>query len=59
MQVRQHVYKGPLQCVSMTVQEEGLPGLARGLWATLAREVPGNAIFFASYEVRFARHTMA
>lgn len=34
------------------MRAEGLRGLARGLVATLAREVPGNALFFASYEVR-------
>lgn len=25
-------------------------GFSRGLWATLVREVPGNAIFFMAYE---------
>ncbi len=30
--------------------QDGARGFARGLGATLAREVPGNAIFFATYE---------
>lgn len=30
--------------------QAGLRGFARGLGGTLAREVPGNALFFASYE---------
>ena len=30
--------------------QAGLRGFARGLGPTLAREVPGNALFFASYE---------
>jgi hypothetical protein len=29
---------------------EGASGFTRGLGATVARELPGNAIFFASYE---------
>lgn len=38
-----------LECVRGIVAREGLPGLARGLGATMAREVPGNAIYFTTY----------
>jgi len=31
-------------------REDGARGFARGFGATLAREIPGNALFFASYE---------
>ncbi|KXZ43066.1 hypothetical protein GPECTOR_105g98 [Gonium pectorale] len=43
---------GPLQCLREVVAQEGgmLRGLMRGLGATLAREVPGNALFFTVYE---------
>jgi hypothetical protein len=42
---------GPLQCLrEILATEGGVRGLARGLGATLAREVPGNALFFAVYE---------
>ena len=38
------------ECLRLTVQGEGYKGLARGVTGTLAREIPGNAIFFTSYE---------
>ncbi|EFJ41041.1 mitochondrial substrate carrier [Volvox carteri f. nagariensis] len=43
---------GPLQCLREVVRWEGgvLRGLSRGLGATLAREIPGNALFFTTYE---------
>lgn len=42
---------GPLQVLREVVASEGgLRGLTRGLGATLAREVPGNALFFTIYE---------
>jgi hypothetical protein len=43
-------YTHPMQCLRDTVATEGLRGLTRGLGATLAREVPGNAVFFTMYE---------
>ena len=42
---------GPLQCLKHLVETEGWRGLARGTTGTLAREVPGNALFFTVYEV--------
>lgn len=38
------------ECLRLTVQGEGYRGLARGVAGTLAREIPGNAIFFTAYE---------
>ena len=42
-------YKGTLDVMQKVVQEEGALGMARGLPATLLREVPGNAIMFGLY----------
>ncbi|KAG2426438.1 hypothetical protein HYH02_014796 [Chlamydomonas schloesseri] len=43
---------GPLQVLREVVAAEGWArGLTRGLGATMAREVPGNAVFFTVYEV--------
>ncbi|GAB4822826.1 hypothetical protein N2152v2_009872 [Parachlorella kessleri] len=46
-----HSYSGPLDCLRQVVRSEGLAGLARGLGGTMAREMPGNAIYFSSYEM--------
>ncbi len=44
-----HRYKGPLDCARHLLAEEGIGGLARGLGYTMAREMPGNAIYFSTY----------
>eukprot|EP00803_Ostreobium_quekettii_P008881 evm.model.scf_335EXC.7 EVM.evm.TU.scf_335EXC.7 scf_335EXC:36030-41569(-) len=44
-------YTSPMHCLRFAIQSEGYWGLTRGLGGTLAREVPGNAIFFTSYEL--------
>jgi hypothetical protein len=41
---------GPLAALRRLLAEEGARGLARGLGATMLREVPGNAIYFTTYE---------
>ena len=41
---------GVAAAVTRIYRDHGLGGFTRGMGATLAREVPGNAIFFASYE---------
>lgn len=41
---------GPASVLRATLAAEGVAGLSRGLAATAAREVPGNAIFFVTYE---------
>lgn len=46
-----HTYAGPTDCLRQLVRAEGLRGVLRGLPGTIAREVPGNAIYFTSYEV--------
>ncbi|PSC76045.1 mitochondrial arginine transporter BAC1 isoform X1 [Micractinium conductrix] len=51
---RYHMYAGPLDCLRQTVRAEGLRGLMRGLGGTMAREMPGNAVYFGTY--RLLRH---
>lgn len=46
-----HYHSGPRQCLQHLLKTEGPVGLTRGLKATIAREAPGNAIFFTVYEV--------
>ncbi|KAL4421304.1 hypothetical protein ABPG75_010595 [Micractinium tetrahymenae] len=48
---RYHAYSGPLDCLRQTVQAEGLRGLMRGLGGTMAREIPGNAVYFSTYQL--------
>lgn len=43
-------YKSPLHCLMLTMREEGIRGVFRGLGPTLAREAPGNVAFFGVYE---------
>ena len=43
-------YASTLACLRHVLATEGPAGLARGVGATMARETPGNAIFFVSYE---------
>ncbi|KAL3133207.1 hypothetical protein ABBQ38_007095 [Trebouxia sp. C0009 RCD-2024] len=45
-----HYHSGPRQCLQHLLKTEGSLGLTRGLKATIAREAPGNAIFFTVYE---------
>lgn len=47
--------RGPLHCLTHLVETEGWRGLARGTTGTLAREVPGNALFFTVYEVCYSK----
>lgn len=44
-------YLSTRDCLRRTREREGWVGLTRGLGATIARETPGNAIFFTVYEV--------
>ena len=50
-------HSGPASVVREVWREEGVRGFFRGFTPTLAREVPGYAIFFSTYE--FARTTLA
>lgn len=43
-------HSGPASVVRATLAAEGAAGLTRGLLSTAAREIPGNAIFFVTYE---------
>ena len=44
-------YFGPREAISHIYKKGGIVGFSKGLNATLLREVPGNAIFFTTYEV--------
>ncbi|XP_066992024.2 mitochondrial ornithine transporter 1 isoform X2 [Anabrus simplex] len=47
----QNVVKlGPYSLTQKIIQQEGIPGLFRGLTSTLAREMPGYFFFFGGYE---------
>ncbi|XP_006631971.1 solute carrier family 25 member 48 [Lepisosteus oculatus] len=43
------VYRGPLHCISNILQNEGVPGLYRGAWAMVLRDVPGYTLYFIPY----------
>lgn len=43
-------YKGPVDCLRQVWRSEGVRGVFRGFWPTLAREVPAFTVYFASYE---------
>lgn len=45
-----HKYTGPIDCIRQVVKSEGLRGLFRGATGTLAREMPGNAVYFGTYK---------
>ena len=48
MQMAQH--SSPTQCLAHIWKTEGVRGFTRGFFPTMCREVPGNAIFFTTYE---------
>ena len=52
------VYNSTWGCVQHLLRTEGLRGLTRGMGATMARETPGNALFFTVYEVLFKFSTL-
>lgn len=45
-------YNTPWGCFQDLLRTEGLKGITRGIGATMARETPGNALFFVVYEVQ-------
>lgn len=46
-------YSSAWGCFQDLLRTEGVKGLTRGVGATMARETPGNALFFVVYEVNF------
>jgi len=46
-----HKYKGVFDVVRVLYREEGIRSIFRGTSATLARDGPGSAAYFAAYEV--------
>ncbi|XP_033948011.1 solute carrier family 25 member 48 [Pseudochaenichthys georgianus] len=45
----QSLYRGPIHCISSTLQTEGLQGLYRGAGAMILRDVPGYTLYFIPY----------
>ena len=43
-------YSGPREAIYRIYASDGVVGFARGLGATMLREIPGNALFFVVYE---------
>lgn len=43
-------YTGPVDVLNQVWRSEGVRGVFRGFWPTLAREVPAFSVYFASYE---------
>ena len=43
-------YSGPREAICRIYASDGVVGFARGLGATMLREIPGNALFFVVYE---------
>lgn len=51
MQAYPYRYANEVDCLQSILRTEGCRGLQRGLGATLAREIPGYAIYFTVYSV--------
>ncbi|KAK6299331.1 solute carrier family 25 member 48 [Coregonus clupeaformis] len=45
----QPTYRGPIHCISSTLQTEGIQGLYRGAGAMVLRDVPGYTLYFIPY----------
>lgn len=44
-------FTGPIDCAKYLIQRDGIAhGLFRGLWATIAREIPAYAGFYSGFE---------
>jgi solute carrier family 25 (mitochondrial carnitine/acylcarnitine transporter), member 20/29 len=44
-------YKGPVDVVRQLYKEGGMKSIFRGTGATLMRDAPGSAVYFAAYEI--------
>jgi solute carrier family 25 carnitine/acylcarnitine transporter 20/29 len=44
-------YKGPIHVATTLYNEGGIRSIYKGTVATLLRDVPGNAVYFGSYEI--------
>lgn len=50
--LQRKIYRGPIDVARHVIRAEaGVPGLFKGLTATLGREVPGNIAMFGVYEL--------
>lgn len=50
LQAQPGVFAGAIDCTRQVVAHRGMGGLFTGFQATLAREMPGNAFYFMSYQ---------
>ena len=50
MQVHRGKYTGFLDCFRSVYTEGGIRSVFRGTWSAVLRDVPGNAVYFGSYE---------
>lgn len=50
MGVTSPLYTGPIHCLRRSIAEDGAGVLFRGHVGTMLREIPGTAVWFASYE---------
>ncbi|KAI9244537.1 kinase-like domain-containing protein [Sporodiniella umbellata] len=51
LQAQATTFRGPIDCATEVVRQEGYRGLLRGLWATVVREIPAYAGFYTGFEV--------
>lgn len=49
LQAEPGVHAGAIDVTRKVFAAKGIPGLFRGMGATLAREIPGNSLYFMSY----------
>lgn len=45
----QKTYKGPIQCFRSIYRDHGMKGISTGLPSTIARELPGFAVYMVTY----------
>jgi len=50
-QVQDGQFASAREAVAAAYERDGIRGLFRGTFATMLREIPGNALFFATYEL--------
>jgi solute carrier family 25 carnitine/acylcarnitine transporter 20/29 len=50
-----HSYTGAWDCTKQVLKSEGPKGLLRGLYGTMCREMPGNAVYFETYKAGIER----
>ncbi|XP_062891395.1 mitochondrial carnitine/acylcarnitine carrier protein-like isoform X2 [Mobula hypostoma] len=46
----QRMYTGPGDCVRKLYRHSGIPGIYKGMFLTLLRDIPGTGVYFLTYE---------